>query len=122
MPVLTRCDGGCKESAKYGLRYNPRQSPWHDANAQETALTTSDLSSEAIDRIIQMAWEDRTAFDAINAQFGVSEAEVIKLMRKHLKRSSFELWRARVTGRKTKHQSLRSDAVTRFKSSDQKGS
>jgi uncharacterized protein (TIGR03643 family) len=50
-----------------------------------------------------MAWEDRTAFDTITAQFGVSEAQVIQLMRKSMKRSSFELWRKRVTGRKTKH-------------------
>ena len=85
-------------------------------------MTNSDLSGEAIDRIIQMAWEDRTAFDAIDAQFGVSEGEVIKLMRKHLKRASFKLWRARVSGRKTKHQALRSKGVTRFHSSDQKGS
>ncbi|GAA4031558.1 TIGR03643 family protein [Actimicrobium antarcticum] len=84
------------------------------------AVTT--LSPEDIDRIIQMAWEDRTAFDTIKTQFGVAEAEVIKLMRKHMKRSSFTMWRARVTGRKTKHLALRGDEVTRFKSSDQKGS
>jgi uncharacterized protein (TIGR03643 family) len=79
-------------------------------------LTTDDIS-----RIIQMAWEDRTAFDTIKTQFGVNEAEVIKLMRKHMKRASFMLWRARVTGRKTKHAALRDDDVTRFKSKDQKG-
>ncbi len=80
------------------------------------------LSREDLDRIIQMAWEDRTAFDTITAQFGVSEAQVIQLMRKSMKRSSFELWRQRVTGRKTKHMALRQDGVIRFKSSDQKGS
>jgi uncharacterized protein (TIGR03643 family) len=79
------------------------------------------LSSEDLDRIIQMAWEDRTAFDTITTQFGVSEAQVIQLMRKTMKRSSFELWRQRVTGRKTKHLALRDDGVIRFKSSDQKG-
>jgi uncharacterized protein (TIGR03643 family) len=79
------------------------------------------LSREDLDRIIQMAWEDRTAFDTITAQFGVSEAQVIQLMRKSMKRSSFELWRQRVTGRKTKHLALRQDGVIRFKSSDQKG-
>ena len=68
-----------------------------------------------------MAWEDRTTFDAIKSQFGMAEPEVIKIMRRQLKRSSFELWRTRVTGRKTKHLILRSDEVTRFKSSDQKG-
>lgn len=67
-----------------------------------------------------MAWEDRTAFDAITAQFGVSEPEVIKLMRKNMKPSSFKMWRARVSGRKTKHLALRESAVSRFKSSNQK--
>jgi uncharacterized protein (TIGR03643 family) len=81
----------------------------------------SRLTAEAINRIIQMAWEDRTAFDTINAQFGVSEADVIKLMRRQLKPKSFMLWRKRVTGRKTKHLALRPEAVSRFKSKDQKG-
>jgi uncharacterized protein (TIGR03643 family) len=84
-------------------------------------MPTATLTSEDIDRIIQMAWEDRTAFDTIKVQFGVTEAQVIKLMRKHMKRSSFTMWRERVTGRKTKHLALRSDEVMRFKSSDQKG-
>ena len=56
-----------------------------------------------INRIIEMAWEDRTTFDAIKKQFGVSESEVIKIMRNNLKKSSFRLWRKRVSGRKTKH-------------------
>ena len=80
------------------------------------------LAEEDINRIVQMAWEDRTAFDTITAQFGISEADVIALMRKSMKRSSFELWRQRVTGRKTKHIAKRDSAITRFKSSDQKGS
>ena len=58
---------------------------------------------DEIDRIIEMAWEDRTTFDAIHAQYGVTEPEVIALMRKELKPSSFRMWRKRVTGRKTKH-------------------
>ena len=70
------------------------------------------------DRIIEMAWEDRTPFDAIEKQFGIKENEVRKIMRENLKRSSFELWRKRVEGRKTKH-SKTSNAV-RFKSSNQK--
>lgn len=85
------------------------------------APSTRILSPEEIDRVIQMAWEDRTAFDAIKVQFGIGESDVIRLMRKNMKRSSFEMWRKRVTGRKTKHLALRGDAVTRFKSSDQKG-
>lgn len=68
-----------------------------------------------------MAWEDRTPFDAIEAQFQLNESAVIALMRGALTRASFERWRKRVTGRETKHKALRSDAVTRFKSYDQKG-
>ena len=54
-------------------------------------------------RIIEMAWEDRTTFDSIKDQFGLNESEVIKIMRKNMKRSSFKMWRKRVSGRKTKH-------------------
>jgi len=71
------------------------------------------LSEEDISRIIEMAWEDRTTFNAIEAQFGLSEREVIALMRRELKMNSFKLWRKRVTGRKTKHQALRSFVVGR---------
>lgn len=60
-----------------------------------------------------MAWEDRTPFDAIEQSFGLSEAQVIQLMRLKLKRNSFELWRKRVTGRVTKHVALRSKLVAR---------
>ncbi len=80
-----------------------------------------ELDLAAIDRIIQMAWEDRTPFEAIEIQFGIDEAGVIALMRKHMKRSSFALWRKRVTGRQTKHKALRSIDVTRFKCEDQRG-
>ena len=62
-----------------------------------------ELSSEAIDRIIEMAWEDRTPFDAIKAQFELKEQEVINLMRRKMKPASFKMWRKRVQGRKTKH-------------------
>ena len=82
----------------------------------------TELSSEEVDRIVQMAWEDRTAFDTITAQFGVSEAVVIQLMRKTMKPTSFKMWRARVSGRKTKHLALRQSAITRFKSANQKDS
>ena len=58
------------------------------------------LNEEQIDRVIEMAWEDRTPFDAIKDQFGLKEQDVIELMRKEMKRSSFNLWRARVQGRK----------------------
>jgi uncharacterized protein (TIGR03643 family) len=82
---------------------------------------TDELDIAAIDRIVQMAWEDRTPFEAIAIQFGVDEAGVIALMRKHMKRSSFELWRKRVTGRQTKHKALRLADVVRFKCEDQRG-
>ena len=78
------------------------------------------LDANSIDRIIGMAWEDRTSFEAIQRQFGLSEPQVIRLLRSHMQRSSFLMWRKRVAGRKTKHDALRSPAVTRFKSSDQK--
>ena len=72
------------------------------------------------DRIIEMAWEDRTTFEAIEIQFGLKQQDVIKLMRKELKPSSFKLWRERTNGRSTKHEALRSDEVDRFKCSRQK--
>lgn len=71
------------------------------------------LSEADLSRLIEMAWEDRTPFDAIESTFGYSESQVIALMRKNLKRNSFELWRKRVTGRVTKHVALRSKLVTR---------
>jgi uncharacterized protein (TIGR03643 family) len=61
------------------------------------------LSQEDINRIIEMAWEDRTPFEAITAQFGLSEAEVIVLMKHEMKLSNWKKWRARVQGRATKH-------------------
>jgi uncharacterized protein (TIGR03643 family) len=78
--------------------------------------------SMEIDRIIQMAWEDRTSFDAIREQFGLTPGQVIALMRRELKPSSFRLWRARTTGRKTKHVALRGFEYGRFRCPDQKGS
>lgn len=78
------------------------------------------LSEIEIDRIIEMAWEDRTTFDAIKFQFGLKEQDVIDLMRKEMKPSSFRLWRARVQGRKTKHEKLRIFEKGRFKCSRQK--
>lgn len=73
-----------------------------------------ELSIEAIDRIIEMAWEDRTPFDAILAQFGISEGETIEIMRRYLKRSSFKMWRARVQGRATKHLKKSPDDMNTF--------
>ena len=76
------------------------------------------MNLKDIDRIIEMCWEDRTPFEAIEYQFGLKEKDAIKIMRTHLKKNTFKVWRKRVTGRKTKHQDLiNSD---RFKSTHRK--
>ena len=77
-----------------------------------------ELKPEDIDRIIEMAWEDRTPFEAIEFQFGLKENDVRKLMRSELKESSFKMWRKRVKGRKTKH--TKTSEAKRFKSQNQK--
>jgi uncharacterized protein (TIGR03643 family) len=76
-------------------------------------FSSKTLSESDKSRLIEMAWEDRTPFDAIEKSFGLSEAQVIQLMRLELKRGSFELWRKRVTGRVTKHVALRNKSVDR---------
>ncbi|MBK9400601.1 MAG: TIGR03643 family protein [Bacteroidetes bacterium] len=79
------------------------------------------MEAKDMDRIIEMAWEDRTPFEAINTQFGFSESDVIALMRRELKRSSFNLWRKRVnSGISKKHAQKRNPEITRFKCSLQK--
>jgi uncharacterized protein (TIGR03643 family) len=78
-----------------------------------TAKTLISLSKDDTSRLIEMAWEDRTPFDAIERSFGLSESQVIVIMRSELKRSSFNLWRKRVTGRATKHAALRDKSVMR---------
>jgi uncharacterized protein (TIGR03643 family) len=78
------------------------------------------LSPIEIDRVIQMAWEDRTPFEAIKFQFDLSEKEVIHLMKKEMTEKNWRKWRARVQGRKTKHLKLREDGVNRFKCSRQR--
>lgn len=78
------------------------------------------MIQQQIDRIIEMAWEDRTTFDAIKYQFHLKEQEVISLMRRELKSSSFKLWRKRVQGRKTKHEQKRDFVKGRFKCTRQR--
>lgn len=78
------------------------------------------LNDIEIDRVIEMAWEDRTPFEAIHRQFGLNEQKVIQLMRTHLRLSSFKLWRSRVHGRNTKHEKLRDFKMGRFKCSLQR--
>jgi len=81
----------------------------------------STFSERELDRIIEMAWEDRTTFSAIEFQFGIPESKVIEIMRSELKRSSFNLWRKRVnSGVSQKHEKKRSDGINRFKCSRQK--
>ncbi len=81
----------------------------------------NNLTIKEIDRIIEMAWEDRTPFEAIEFQFGLPESEVIKLMRTELKRSSFNLWRKRVhSGVSQKHLMKRNSEINRFKCNRQR--
>ena len=83
--------------------------------AKSQKLQMNKKSLIEIDRIIEMAWEDRTPFEAIFDQFDINEKELISLMRNNLRNSSFKLWRKRVSGRKTKHSKLRENSVDRFK-------
>jgi uncharacterized protein (TIGR03643 family) len=79
------------------------------------------LSERNLNRVIEMAWEDRTPFEAIEYQFNISEKDVIVIMRQELKRSSFNLWRKRVnSGVSSKHIKIRNTEITRFKCSRQR--
>ena len=78
------------------------------------------LTDDDVDRVIGMAWEDRTPFEAIKYQFNLSEAEVIQLMKENMRLNSWKKWRERVQGRKTKHQKLRDQDTQRFKCSRQR--
>jgi uncharacterized protein (TIGR03643 family) len=79
-----------------------------------------ELTAEQTDRIIEMAWEDRTPFEAIFTQFGLRESEVVRLMRREMKPSSWRMWRSRVQGRATKHQVKSAVDDARFKSNMQR--
>ncbi len=85
-----------------------------------TAIDNNHISDVQLDRIIEMAWEDRTPFDAIQFQFGLSEADVKALMKKELKFSSYILWRKRVENCKTKHVAKRVADIDRFKCNRQR--
>jgi len=78
------------------------------------------LTPADIDRVVEMAWEDRTPFEAIEVQFGLPEAEVIALMKSEMHLKNWKKWRARVQGRATKHAALRTAAVQRFRSKMQR--
>jgi len=83
-------------------------------------MKNNNLLESDVSRIIEMAWEDRTPFDAIEASYGLKEKDVIELMRKTLKTTSFKLWRKRVVARKTKHLKLRGFKVGTFRCYTQK--
>ena len=73
------------------------------------------MDQDSLNRIIEMAWEDRTPFDVIYKEFDITQNELERLMRNNLKPSSFKLWRKRVSGRKTKHTAKRSNQINRHK-------
>ena len=83
----------------------------------KSADVANKFTDEDIDRIIQMAWEDRTPFEAIEFQFGLKEKEVIEFMRLNSKESSFRMWRKRMAGRRTKHAALRGAVFLRHRAS-----
>ena len=86
------------------------------------AVDVNSLSEDEVDRLIGMAWEDRTPFEAIEVQFGLKENEVRARMRRHLKPGSFRRWRARVKGRSTKHARMRGFSTGRFRIASQRRS
>ena len=102
--------------------YSDLPSPMACISIKETQKDRSskELSPEEIDRIIEMAWEDRTPFDAIEKQFGLKEADVKALMKRELKFSSYKRWRERVENCQTKHSKKRSEEISRFKCSRQR--
>ena len=73
------------------------------------------MDEDSLNRIIEMAWEDRTPFDVIYKEFDITQNELERLMRNNLKPSSFKLWRKRVSGRKTKHIAKRNNQINRHK-------
>jgi|TARA_Y100000389_G_scaffold43286_1_gene37949 uncharacterized protein (TIGR03643 family) len=79
-----------------------------------------EFTEKQLDRIIEMAWEDRTSFEAIKIQFDINQDEVIKIMRSTLKNKSFRIWRERTKGRKTKHRKINDISPMRFRSKNQK--
>lgn len=98
----------------------PSPSAYMTADAKADEQTEQALTARDIDRIIEMAWEDRTPFDAIKYQFGLTESEVRKIMKEQLRFRSYKLWRIRVEACKTKHQKTRSAEISRFKCTRQR--
>ncbi len=92
-----------------------------EQESKRTRPATAPYTAEDRDRIVQMAWEDRTPFEAIEVQFGLKEKDVVQFMRAALLPSSFRMWRRRMKARKTKHAALRTGSSLRFKSDRQRG-
>jgi len=88
---------------------------------EENKKSLPKFNKKDVNRIIEMAWEDRTPFEAIEFQFGLKEKEVIEFMRKNSLPSSFKMWRKRMKSRKTKHLKLRNQSTVRFKCNRQRG-
>jgi len=99
-------------ATRIGLTKTALRSP-----STRSAKASEAFCESSISRIVEMAWEDRTTFEAIEAQFGLTESAVIDLMRRHLKPSSFRMWRKRMAGRRTKHAALRGAVFLRHRAS-----
>ncbi len=106
VPYATALSPGARNGRRIGIK---------SSTVVKSADVANKFTDEDIDRIIQMAWEDRTPFEAIKFQFGLKEKEVIEFMRLNSKESSFRMWRKRMTGRGTKHLQKRVAVDPRFK-------
>ena len=106
VPYATAPSPGARNGRRIGIK---------SSTVVKSADVANKFTDEDIDRIIQMAWEDRTPFEAIEFQFGLKEKEVIEFMRLNSKESSFRMWRKRMTGRGTKHLQKRVAVDPRFK-------
>jgi uncharacterized protein (TIGR03643 family) len=102
------------EESNHYCHYSDLPSPMAYVE-KEVEIPKKEFSIIDIDRVIEMAWEDRTTFDAIKIQFGLSENEVKAVMKKHLKFNSYKLWRERASTCKTKHAKTRNPSINRFK-------
>ena len=94
-----------KQQDSIAQKSNLKPAASNDKSSSATA--DNELDAVQLSRVIEMAWEDRTPFEAIEHSYALDETAVIKLMRQELKPSSFRLWRQRVTNRATKHQAKR---------------
>ena len=106
------CGRQAEVDCKPGFRYSVHSNIDPDTMRLRT-VPKLPLNEAATSRVIEMAWEDRTPFEAIQASFGLTEADVIRVMRSSLKPTAFKRWRRRVSGRVTKHGALRSPDVKR---------